>query len=169
MTAGRALVRRFVVLGGAAVGLALTLGAACETVNGRAIAAYIDELDALRTSASGEDERLGERFARLVASESRDAAAYLALYRELHASNTELLAALEEIVPPSGVRRHHRDFVEGLRDLVTALDEVTALIEAGEVIEANRQFQRAVTRSQAKQAGAMLQIRRVARSVGIRN
>ena len=62
----------------------------------------------------------------------------------------------------------NEDFVEGLSDLVTALDEVIMMIEAGNVIEANRLFQRSVTRSQAKQTGAMLQIRRVARSARVR-
>ena len=40
------------------------------------------------------------------------------------------------------------------------------MIEDGRLLDANLEFQRAVTRSQAKQTGAMLQIRRIARSVG---
>ena len=94
--------------------------------------------------------------------------AYLTIYRELRSSNAAVLAKLEQIQPPQGLGRHHEDFVEGLSDLVTALDQVIRMIEEGNVIEANRTFQRAVTRSQAKQTGAMLQIRRVARSARVR-
>ncbi len=124
-------------------------------------------LDDLRNTTAPEDRDIGLQFAALTESGSRDPVAYLNLYRKLHASNTVLLLELEKIKPPTGIRRHHDDFVEGLRDLVTALDRVITMIEAGNVISANREFQRAVTRSQAKQTGAMLNIRRVARSVGI--
>lgn len=124
-------------------------------------------LNDLRNTTAPEDRDIGSQFAALTGSGSRDPVAYLNLYRKLHASNTVLLLELEKIKPPTGIRRHHDDFVEGLRDLVTALDRVIAMIEDGNVISANREFQRAVTRSQAKQTGAMLNIRRVARSVGI--
>ena len=124
-------------------------------------------LDDLRNTTAPEDRDIGLQFAALTESGSRDPVAYLNLDRKLHASNTVLLLELEKIKPPTGIRRHHDDFVEGLRDLVTALDRVITMIEAGNVISANREFQRAVTRSQAKQTGAMLNIRRVARSVGI--
>jgi len=143
-------------------------GAACETVDGQAVAVYLAELNDLRDSTAGDDALLGERFNSLIASGSRDAGAYLSIYRELRASNAEVLAKLEQIQPPQGLGRHHEDFVEGLSDLVTALDQVIRMIEEGNVIEANRTFQRAVTRSQAKQTGAMLQIRRVARSAQVR-
>lgn len=159
--------RRVFLLGGIAAG-ALTLGTACETVDGQAVAAYLTELNELRESTAADDAALGERFNSLIASGSRDAGAYLSIYRELRSSNAEVLAKLEQIEPPKGLGRHHDDFVEGLSDLVTALDEVMGMIEAGNVIEANRAFQRAVTRSQAKQTGAMLQIRRVARSARVR-
>ena len=160
--------RRDVVVGGALSAGALIFGAACETVDGQAVAAYLTELNELRDSTAGDDALLGERFNALIASGSRDAGAYLAIYRELRASNAAVLAKLELIQPPKGLERHHEDFVEGLSDLVTALDEVIMMIEAGNVIEANRLFQRSVTRSQAKQTGAMLQIRRVARSARVR-
>ena len=157
----------FLVGGISAIG-ALTLGAACETVDAQEMAAYLTELNELRDSTAADDAALGERFNSLIASGSRDAGAYLSIYRQLRASNAEVLAKLEQIQPPAGLGRHHEDFVEGLSDLVTALDEVIMMIEAGNVIEANRLFQRAVTRSQAKQTGAMLQIRRVARSARVR-
>ena len=160
--------RRAFLLGGISAVGAVTLGAACETVDAQEVAAYLDELNALRDSTAAADAALGERFNSLIASGSRDAGAYLSIYRELRASNAEVLAKLEQIQPPQGLGRHHEDFVEGLSDLVTALDEVMRMIEAGNVIEANRTFQRAVTRSQAKQTGAMLQIRRVARSARVR-
>lgn len=160
--------RRVFLLGGISFVGALTLGTACETVDGQAVAAYLTELNELRNSTAGDDALLGERFNALIASGSRDAGAYLSIYRELRASNAAVLAKLEQIQPPKGLERHHEDFVEGLSDLVTALDEVIGMIEAGNVIEANRTFQRAVTRSQAKQTGAMLQIRRVARSARVR-
>ena len=160
--------RRTLLLGGAAALGALTLSAACETVDGQAVAVYLTELNELRDSTAGDDALLGERFNALIASGSRDAGAYLAIYRELRASNAEVLEKLEQIQPPKGLGRHHEDFVEGLSDLVTALDQVILMIEEGNVIEANRAFQRAVTRSQAKQTGAMLQIRRVARSARVR-
>lgn len=160
--------RRVFLLGGVSAAGALTLGAACETVDGQAVAVYLNELNALRDSTAVDDAALGERFNSLIASGSRDAGAYLAIYRELRASNAAVLAKLEQIEPPKGLGRHHEDFVEGLRDLVTALDQVIQMIEEGNVIEANRTFQRAVTRSQAKQTGAMLQIRRVARSARVR-
>ena len=147
---------------------ALTLGAACETVDAQETAAYLTQLNELRDSTAADDAALGERFNSLIASGSRDAGAYLSIYRELRASNAAVLAKLEQIQPPTGLGRHHEDFVEGLSDLVTALDEVIRMIEEGNVIEANRAFQRAVTRSQAKQTGAMLQIRRVARSARVR-
>lgn len=159
--------RMFLLAGISAVG-ALTLGAACETVDAQEVAAYLTELNELRDSTAADDAALGERFNSLIASGSRDAGAYLNIYRELRASNAEVLAKLRQIEPPKGLGRHHEDFVEGLSDLVTALDEVIRMIEAGNVIEANRMFQRAVTRSQAKQTGAMLQIRRVARSARVR-
>ncbi|MDE2768304.1 MAG: hypothetical protein OXI70_09465 [Chloroflexota bacterium] len=165
---GWRLGRRDVVVGGALSAGALIFGAACETVDGQAVAVYLTELNELRDSTAGDDALLGERFNALIASGSRDAGAYLAIYRELRASNAAVLAKLELIQPPTGLERHHEDFVEGLSDLVTALDEVIRMIEAGNVIEANRLFQRAVTRSQAKQTGAMLQIRRVARSARVR-
>lgn len=164
----RANGRRTFVLGGAWALGALALGTACETVDGQAVAAYLKELNALRDSTAVDDAGLGERFNALIASGSRDAGGYLMIYRELRASNAAVLAKLEQIEPPKGLGRHHEDFVEGLRDLVTALDQVIGMIEAGNVIEANRTFQRAVNRSQAKQTGAMLQIRRVARSAGVR-
>ena len=157
----------FLVGGISAIG-ALTLGAACETVDAQEMAAYLTELNELRDSTAADDAALGERFNSLIASGSRDAGAYLSIYRQLRASNAEVLAKLEQIQSPAGLGRHHEDFVEGLSDLVTALDEVIMMIEAGNVIEANRLFQRAVTRSQAKQTGAMLQIRRVARSARVR-
>lgn len=157
----------FLLVGISAIG-ALTLGAACETVDGQAVAAYLTELNELRDSTAADDAALGERFNSLIASGSRDAGAYLSIYRELRASNAEVLAKLEQIQPPQGLGRHHEDFVEGLSDLVTALDQVIMMVEEGDVIEANRLFQRAVTRSQAKQTGAMLQIRRVARSARVR-
>ena len=160
--------RRTLLLGGISAVGALTLGAACETVDGQAVAAYLTELNELRDSTAGDDAWLGERFNALIASGSRDAGAYLSIYRELRASNAEVLEKLGEIQPPTGLERHHEDFVEGLSDLVTALDEVIRMIEEGNVIEANRLFQRSVTRSQAKQTGAMLQIRRVARSARVR-
>lgn len=160
--------RRLFLLGGISAISALTLGAACETVDGQAVAAYLTELNELRDSTASDDAALGERFNSLIASGSRDAGAYLAIYRELRTSNAAVLAKLEQVQPPKGLGRHHEDFVEGLSDLVTALDEVIRMIEAGNVIEANRTFQRAVTRSQAKQTGAMLQIRRVARSARVR-
>ena len=146
----------------------LTLGAACATVDGQALAVYLSELNELRDSTAADDAALGERFNLLIASGSRDAAAYLSTYRELRSSNAEVLAKLEQIKPPKGLERHHEDFVEGLSDLVTALDEVIRMIEEGNVIEANRLFQRSVTRSQAKQTGAMMQIHRVARSARVR-
>lgn len=160
--------RRAVLVSGALSFGALLFGAACETVDGQAVAAYLTELNELRNSAAGDDALLGERFNALIASGSRDAGAYLAIYRELRASNAAVLAKLEQIQPPKGLERHHEDFVEGLSDLVTALDEVIRMIEEGNVIEANRLFQRSVTRSQAKQTGAMLQIRRIARSARVR-
>lgn len=160
--------RRAVLLAVVSAVGALALGAACETVEAQAVAAYLTELNELRDSTAGDDALLGERFNALIASGSRDAGAYLSIYRELRASNAAVLAKLEQIQPPQGLGRHHEDFVEGLSDLVTALDEVIRMIEEGNVIEANRTFQRAVTRSQAKQAGAMLQIRRVARSARVR-
>lgn len=156
------------MLGGISAIGALSLGTACETVNAQEVAAYLTELNELRDSTAGDDALLGERFNSLIASGSRDAGAYLAIYRELRASNAEVLEKLGQIQPPKGLERHHEDFVEGLSDLVTALDEVIRMIEEGEVIEANRLFQRSVTRSQAKQTGAMLQIRRVARSARVR-
>lgn len=140
----------------------------CETIEGSAVAAYISTLESLRNTTSAEDRNIGSQFAALTGSRSRNPDAYLALYQQLHASNTALLIKLENIEPPAGIRRHHADFVGGLQDLVAAIDRVIALIEEGNVIAANREFQRAVTRSQAKQTGAMLSIRRVARSVGIR-
>lgn len=160
--------RRAVVLGGVWSIGALVLGAACETVDAQALAAYLKELNALRDSTALDDAALGERFNSLISSGSRDSGAYLAIYRELRASNAAVLAKLQQIQPPKGLERHHEDFVEGLSDLVTALDQVIRMIEEGNVIEANRTFQRAVTRSQAKQTGAMLQIRRVARSARVR-
>lgn len=160
--------RRAIVVGGALSTGVLLFGAACETVDGQAVAVYLSELNELRDSTAGDDALLGERFNSLIASGSRDASAYLGIYRELRASNAAVVAKLEQIQPPKGLERHHEDFVEGLSDLVTALDEVIGMIEAGNVIEANRTFQRAVTRSQAKQTGAMLQIRRVARSARVR-
>lgn len=160
--------RRLFLLGGISAISALTVGTACETVDGQAVAVYLNELNTLRDSTAVDDAALGERFNSLIASGSRDAGAYLAIYRELRASNAAVLAKLEQIEPPAGLGRHHEDFVEGLRDLVTALDQVIQMIEEGNVIEANRTFQRAVTRSQAKQTGAMLQIRRVARSARVR-
>lgn len=156
------------MLGGISAVGALMLGAACETVDGQAVAVYLTELNELRDSTAGDDVLLGERFNSLIASGSRDAGAYLAIYGELRASNAAVLAKLELIRPPKGLERHHEDFVEGLSDLVTALDQVIKMIEEGDVIEANRLFQRSVTRSQAKQTGAMLQIRRVARSARVR-
>ena len=140
----------------------------CETIEQSEVAAYVSTLSDLRNTTAPEDRDIGSQFAALTESGSRDPVAYLNLYRKLHASNTVLLLEMEKIKPPAGIRRHHADFVEGLHDLVTALDKVIAMIEAGNVISANREFQRAVTRSQAKQTGAMLNIRRVARSVGIR-
>ena len=140
----------------------------CETIEQSEVATYVSTLDNLRNTTVAEDQDIGSQFAALTESGSRDPVAYLNLYRKLHASNTVLLLEMEKIKPPAGIRRHHADFVEGLHDLVTALDKVIAMIEAGNVISANREFQRAVTRSQAKQTGAMLNIRRVARSVGIR-
>jgi hypothetical protein len=125
----------------------------CETIEGSEIAA--------------EDKNIGSQFAALTGSRSRNPDAYLALYRQLHASNTALLIELDKIDPPAGIRRHHAGFVGGLQDLVNAIDRVVAMIEEGNVMTANREFQRAVTRSQAKQTGAMLNIRHVARSVGI--
>lgn len=160
--------RRAVLVGGALTCGALIVGTACETVDGQAVAVYLTELNELRDSTAGDDALLGERFNALIASGSRDAGAYLSIYRELRASNAAVLAKLEQIQPPRGLERHHEDFVEGLSDLVTALDEVMRMIEEGNVIEANRLFQRSVTRSQAKQTGAMLQIRRVARSARVR-
>ena len=160
--------RRALILGGVSTLGALTFGPACETVDGQAVAVYLTELNELRDSTAGDDALLGERFNALIASGSRDAGAYLAIYRELRTSNAAVLAKLEQIQPPKGLERHHEDFVEGLSDLVTALDEVIRMIEEGNVIEANRLFQRSVTRSQAKQTGAMLQIRRVARSARVR-
>ena len=160
--------RRTLLLGGISVASALVLGAGCETVNAQEVAAYLNELNALRDSAAGDDAALGERFNALIASGSRDSGAYLTIYRDLRSSNAAVLAKLEQIQPPQGLGRHHEDFVEGLSDLVTALDQVIEMIEEGNVIEANRLFQRAVTRSQAKQTGAMLQIRRVARTAGAR-
>ncbi len=160
--------RRAVLAGGVLSFGALLFGPACETVDGQAVAVYLTELNELRDSTAGDDALLGERFNSLIASGSRDAGAYLAIYRELRASNAEVLEELGQIQPPKGLERHHEDFVEGLSDLVTALDEVIRMIEEGEVIEANRLFQRSVTRSQAKQTGAMLQIRRVARSARVR-
>ena len=160
--------RRLFLLGGISAIGALTVGTACETVDAQEVAAYLTELNELRDSTAADDAALGERFNSLIASGSRDAGAYLSIYRELRSSNAEVLAKLEQIQPPEGLGRHHEDFVEGLSDLVTALDEVMRMIEAGDVIEANRTFQRAVTRSQAKQTGAMLQIRRVARSAQVR-
>ena len=160
--------RRALLLAGISAAGAFALGAACETVDGQAVAVYLTELNELRDSTAADDAALGERFNSLIASGSRDAGAYLSIYRELRDSNAEVLAKLELIQPPKGLGRHHEDFVEGLSDLVTALDEVIGMIEAGNVIEANRTFQRAVTRSQAKQTGAMLQIRRVARSARVR-
>ena len=160
--------RRALLLGGISAIGALSLGTACETVNAQEVAAYLTELNELRDSTAGDDALLGERFNSLIASGSRDAGAYLAIYRELRASNAEVLEKLGQIQPPTGLERHHEDFVEGLSDLVTALDEVIRMIEEGNVIEANRLFQRSVTRSQAKQTGAMLQIRRVARSARVR-
>ena len=160
--------RRAVLAGGVLSFGALLIGPACETVDGQAVAVYLTELNELRDSTAGDDALLGERFNSLIASGSRDTGAYLAIYRELRASNAEVLEKLGQIQPPKGLERHHEDFVEGLSDLVTALDEVIRMIEEGEVIEANRLFQRSVTRSQAKQTGAMLQIRRVARSARVR-
>lgn len=147
---------------------ALMVGVACETVDAQEMAAYLTQLNELRDSTAADDAALGERFNSLIASGSRDTEAYLSIYRELRASNAAVLAKLEQIQPPQGLGRHHEDFVEGLSDLVTALDQVIQMIEEGNVIEANRTFQRAVTRSQAKQTGAMLQIRRVARSARVR-
>ena len=158
--------RTFLVYGGAAI-VALTLSTACETVDSQAVAVYLTELNELRDSTAADDIALGERFNSLITSGSRDAGAYLSIYREIRGSNATLLVKLQEIQPPLGLGRHHDDFVEGLSDLVTALDQVIGMIEAGNVIEANRTFQRAATRSQAKQAGAMLQIRRVARSARV--
>ena len=160
--------RRTFLLGSAATLGVLALGSACETVDGQAVALYLSELNTLRDSTAADDAALGKRFNTLIVSGSRDAGAYLMIYRELRDSNAAVLADLEQIQPPVGLGRHHDDFVQGLRDLVTALDRVIALVEEGTVIQANREFQRAVTRSQAKQAGAMLQIRRVARSAGVR-
>jgi soluble cytochrome b562 len=156
------------LLGGISAVGALTLGAACETVDAQEVAAYLAELNDLRDSTAGDDALLGEQFNALIASGSRDAGAYLAIYQELRTSNAAVLARLEQIQPPTGLERHHEDFVEGLRDLVTALDQVIMMVEEGNVIEANRLFQRSVTKSQAKQTGAMLQIRRVARSARVR-
>ena len=164
----RAPSRRTLLLCGISVASGLVVGAGCETVDAQEVAAYLNELNALRDSTAGDDALLGERFNSLIASSSRDAGAYLAIYRELRASNAAVLEKLEQIQPPQGLGRHHEDFVEGLSDLVTALDQVIRMIEEGNVIEANRTFQRAVTRSQAKQTGAMLQIRRVARSARVR-
>jgi len=160
--------RRLFLLGGISAISVLTLGAACETVDAQEVSAYLTELNELRASTAADDAALGERFNSLIASGSRDSGAYLSIYRELRTSNTSVLAKLQQIEPPTGLGRHHEDFVEGLSDLVTALDEVIRMIEDGNVIEANRTFQRAVTRSQAKQTGAMLQIRRVARSARVR-
>ncbi len=160
--------RRLFLLGGISAIGALTVGAACETVDAQEVTVYLTELNELRDSTAADDAALGERFNSLIASGSRDAGAYLSIYRELRSSNAEVLSRLERIEPPAGLGRHHEDFVEGLSDLVTALDEVIRMIEEGNVIEANRTFQRAVTRSQAKQTGAMLQIRRVARSARVR-
>ncbi len=160
--------RRTLLLGGISVASALVVGAGCETVDAQEVAAYLNELTALRDSTAADDAALGQRFNALIASRSRDSGAYLTIYRELRSSNAAVLAKLEQIQPPQGLGRHHEDFVEGLSDLVTALDQVIRMIEEGNVIEANRTFQRAVTRSQAKQTGAMLQIRRVARSARVR-
>lgn len=140
----------------------------CETIEGSEIAAYVSSLEGLRNTIAAEDKNIGSQFAALTGSGSQNPDAYLALYRQLHASNTALLIELERIDPPAGIRRHHADFVGGLQDLVKAIDRVVAMIEEGNVITANREFQRAVTRSQAKQTGAMLNIRRVARRVGIK-
>ncbi|MCY3748048.1 MAG: hypothetical protein OXG64_02025 [Chloroflexi bacterium] len=170
MSAGREATqrgRRVFLMGGIAAG-ALSFASACETVDAQAVAAYLTELNDLRDSTAADDAALGQRFNSLIASGSRDADAYLSIYRELRASNAAVLVKLEQVQAPQGLGRHHEDFVEGLSDLVTALDQVIRMIEEGNVIEANRTFQRAVTRSQAKQTGAMLQIRRVARSARVR-
>ena len=139
---------------------------ACDTINRADINVYTTALDTLRRTTADQDASLGSQFNALIASGSREESAYVNIYRKLRESNSALVEELAKITPPAGVHRHHRDFVNGLKDLVAALDRVIMMIEDGRLLDANLEFQRAATRSQAKQTGAMLQIRRIARSVG---
>ena len=64
--------RRTLLLGGISVASALVVGAGCETVDAQEVAAYLNELTALRNSTAADDAALGERFNALIASGSRD-------------------------------------------------------------------------------------------------
>ena len=162
LPAGR---RALLIAAISAIGYGLVISA-CETISRTEINAYTTALATLRRTTADQDASLGSQFNALIDSGSRESSAYINIYRKLRESNAALVEELEKITPPAGVRRHHRDFINGLKDLVTALDRVMTMIQAGHVRNANLEFQRAVTRSQAQQTGAMLQIRRVARSVG---
>jgi hypothetical protein len=147
--------------------LALAVVMACEVEDRSVIRPYLDEIDALRASIQSDAAAIGRRFNALITSGSRDDTAYLAAYGELRDINADLLGRLRAVKPPNILAPHHKDFVDGLAALVSGIDEVMGMIRAGDLPGANLRYQRVETRSAAAQTGAMLQIRRVVRGLGI--
>ncbi len=146
----------------------MTGAVACGTVDTTAVVEYLDSLDRLRAGTQSVDADLAARFESLITANSGDAAAYAALYEDVRSSNAELLARLRGLRPPDILADHHADLVGGLTDLIDGVDEVIAVIEGGDLRAGNRMFQRAASRSATRQAGAILQMRRAARSAGVR-
>lgn len=151
-----------------AAALLLAGAVACGTVDATAVVEYLNSLDRLRAGTQSVDAGLASRFESLIAANSGDAAAYIAVYEGVRSSNAELLAQLRGLRPPDILADHHADLAGGLEDLINGVDEVSAVIEGGDLREGNRLFQRTASRSATRQAGAILQMRRAARGVGVR-
>ncbi len=149
-------------------GLLMMGAVACGTVDTGPVVEYLSSLDRLRAGMQSVDANLASRFESLIATNSGDASAYIALYADVRSSNAELLAQLRGLRTPEILADHHADLVGGLEDLIDGVDEVIAVIEGGDLREGNRLFQRTASRSGTRQTGAILQMRRAARSVGVR-